>query len=303
MTIQWLDRAILDKKIASFIQPADVVLDIGCGIRPQTLITPKLHICCEPHFEYVDFLRRKYKNCPNYLIVKAPASDLLPLLPSGSVDSVFLLDVIEHLPKDVGQTVVRECLRVARLQVVLFTPLGFLFQQYNEREVDAWGFHGGTWQQHRSGWTPDDFDPSWGILASRHYHDTNGKGEPFTPPAGAFWAIKNISFPAHADTDPFEAGSEPTSRGQSLSDLLAVPLCLLSLKEDQLASQAGQLAQQNDLLQQQSAAISQLARAIELMQSSLSWRCTRALNRLFRELLPKPIHGRVKAVLRQAIAK
>jgi hypothetical protein len=52
--------------------------------------------------------------------------------------------------------------------------------------------HGSGWQVHKSGWTPEDFDTKWNIFASKHYHAVNGKGEPFDPPFGTFWAIKNL---------------------------------------------------------------------------------------------------------------
>ena len=52
---------------------------------------------------------------------------VLPLMPDASVDSVFALDVIEHMEKDDGLKFLREAERVARCQVMIFTPLVVAF--------------------------------------------------------------------------------------------------------------------------------------------------------------------------------
>lgn len=191
MSIQWFDRPSLDRVIVKYISRVDVVLDIGSGIRPQTFFRPRVHICCEPHPEYVEVLKKQLHR-HNLVILQSTWMSVLALMPNQSVDSVFLLDLIEHLDKEEGAQLLSECNRVARVQVVVFTPLGFMTQEYMPGEVDGWGFHGSEWQVHKSGWEPSDFGPSWTILGARHYHLVNGKGEPFDPPVGAFWAINNL---------------------------------------------------------------------------------------------------------------
>jgi len=190
MSIQWFDRESLDRAIIDLIQDVDVVLDIGCGIRPQSFFHPKLHICCEPHLEYVQDLQGRFKGIFNVVIVQEEAQNLVRMMPDQSVDSIFLLDVVEHLEKESGRSLISECERIARRQIIVFTPLGFVPQEYKAGEEDAWGFRGGQWQAHKSGWTPNDFDSKWEVLASKKYHTTDAKGEALEPPFGAFWAIK-----------------------------------------------------------------------------------------------------------------
>lgn len=192
MSVQWFDRERLDRIITDSIQKVDIVLDIGCGIRPQTFFQPRLHICCEPHPEYVQILKNYFWGSSNVLVIQDTAWEVVNRLPNMSVDSIFLVDFIEHIEKDEGYRLLAECERVARKQIVLFTPLGFMSQDYTADDLDGWGLHGGEWQAHKSGWTPNDFDTSWNILGCQAYHTINGRGDILEPPFGAFWAIKNI---------------------------------------------------------------------------------------------------------------
>ena len=63
-------------------------------------------------------------------------------------DAVCGLDLIEHLPRDKGEQLLEQMLRIARRKVILFTPNGFLQQKSYEDNL---------WQVHRSGWTTADF--------------------------------------------------------------------------------------------------------------------------------------------------
>jgi Methyltransferase domain len=192
MSVRWFDRTTLDRTIGNHIARVDVVLDIGSGIRPQAFFRPRVHICCEPYEEYVQVLQSRFAANPNLVILQGTWQDVMKTIPARSVDSVFLIDLIEHLDKEEGHALLAECHRVARKQIILFTPLGFAKQDYELGDADGWGMHGSGWQVHKSGWTPEDFDTAWNIFASKLYHTVNGKGEQFDPPFGAFWAIKNL---------------------------------------------------------------------------------------------------------------
>ena len=192
MTVKWFDKDTLDCLIRYLVQEVDTVLDIGCGIRPQDFFKPKQHICCEPHAEYIDILKQKADQYPNMTFIQSTALQAVKGMRDKSVDSVFMLDVIEHLGKTDGRKLITECERIAKNQIIIFTPLGFVPQNVERKEIDAWGLHGGEWQVHKAGWLTTDFDDSWTVLACKEYHLTNDKGEPFIPPAGAFWAVKNL---------------------------------------------------------------------------------------------------------------
>ena len=163
---EWRGVRILEQARAA-IKPVDTVLDVGAGIRPQSIVPCARQVCMEPHYEYAAILLHA-----GYKTVYAAAPRGFDYV-RDAIDTVVLLDVIEHMTKDDGALTIRRSLEIARVQVVVFTPLGFLAQS-----GDAWGLRGDVWQQHRSGWTPDDF-PGW-----RHFVNRR-----FAPKHGAFVAI------------------------------------------------------------------------------------------------------------------
>ena len=108
------------------------------------------------------------------------------------MDSVFLIDVVEHLEKNEGKVLLKEVDRVARKQIVIFTPLGFMPQHIELDKRDRWGLHGGDFQEHKSGWLPNEFSPEWEIYVCKEYHSLDDDGNPLEQSFGAFYAIKNI---------------------------------------------------------------------------------------------------------------
>ena len=123
------------------------------------------------------------------MFLTATWEDVLPLMPDGSVDTVMALDVIEHMEKEEGLRLLHEAKRIARHQVVVFTPLGFFPQSHAPDELDRWHMHGGRWQSHRSGWEPEEFGREWQIVACRDLHLTDQDGGALEEPVGAFWAV------------------------------------------------------------------------------------------------------------------
>ncbi len=180
----------LNKACHVFIRPVDRVLDIGCGIRPQAYFKPYLHVCLEPYQEYIDILNIRYAHNPGFLILTGLAQETLKAIPDESFDSVFLIDVIEHLEKEDGVQLLKEMERIARKQVILFTPLGFMPQHYEAGDTDAWGLSGTEYQEHKSGWEPEEFDSRWEFHICKEYHappENSGESKMY----GAFWAVLN----------------------------------------------------------------------------------------------------------------
>lgn len=170
MSVVWLERGGLFPAVRGRLEPVDVVLDIGSGIMPQDMVRPLVHICCEPYGEYLERLREKTADCLDrtYILVQAAWEEAVRIFPERSVDTVVLADVIEHLEKETGARLLRTTAGIARRQVAVFTPLGFLPQSSEGK--DAWGMNGAPWQVHKSGWLPEDFGDSWEIYASREFH-------------------------------------------------------------------------------------------------------------------------------------
>jgi len=193
MKTQWFKAEKLLPAVVKKIQNVNVVLDIGCGIMPQKYIRPMVHICCEPFTQYVEKLQKKITSDYDreYIIIQAGWKKITEIIPEKSVDTVFLIDVIEHLEKEEGERLLKKTERIARNQIVIFTPLGYISQSHPE-EKDAWGMNGSVWQEHKSGWLPEDFVDGWDIFACKDYHKSDNMGKLYKKPKGAFWAIKTI---------------------------------------------------------------------------------------------------------------
>jgi hypothetical protein len=193
MGVIWLEKGNLFPVVLQHLKNVDIVLDIGCGIRPQKYVRPLVHICCEPFDQYVKHLQEKIENeyDRTYVIIKATWEEAVRFFPPKSVDTIFLVDVIEHLEKDKAIKLLKATEIIARWQVAVFTPLGYL-PQHSADGKDAWGLDGGIWQEHKSGWYPQDFDDSWEIYAAKEFHTIDNKNKPFKKSYGAIWAIKNL---------------------------------------------------------------------------------------------------------------
>jgi len=195
VTVQWFSRTELDAAARSRILPADVVLDVGAGILPQTLVHSRVHICVEPHATYVRNLLGRAENDPRFVVLATEWSEAMSALPDKSVDTVMALDFIEHLCKSDGERFLLEAERLARCQIVVFTPLGFFPQGVLESRLDRWGLDGGEWQAHRSGWTQADFDDRWQLLCCRGYHLVDAHDQVLDESFGALWAIRDFERP------------------------------------------------------------------------------------------------------------
>ena len=193
MNVRWVEKEDLFPTVVARLASVEVVLDIGCGIMPQPYVRPSVHICCEPFDQYVEHLQSKIKNelDRTYVVLNATWEEAVRFFPSKSVDTVFLVDVVEHLEKAESLRLLKATEEIARRQVAVFTPLGFLPQCHPDGK-DAWGLDGGRWQEHKSGWVPEDFDGSWEIYASKEFHAADNVGKAFDTPFGALWAVKSF---------------------------------------------------------------------------------------------------------------
>lgn len=214
MNIEYENPEVLKNEIEGLICVNDTVLDIGVGLVPMKFFRPKLHLMIEPHHEYVQVLQSRHANDKSVLIFHGKANDIAPCFATNSVDSVFLLDVIEHLEKEAGLSLLQEVQRIARNQVVVFTPLEFMPQASNGEVLDGWGMQGLDYQVHRSGWTPEDFGPNWDCHICENFHRQDGQGRPLEHPHGAFYAIRTFHDKPmpHPESLPDIRGQLPAER-------------------------------------------------------------------------------------------
>lgn len=254
--IKWFEtRQEMLLSIEKEIKETEIVLDIGCGIVPMNYFRPKLHVMVDPWKEYVDILSFRHAGDKSVLVLYSDAIEVLRQFTDNSVDSIFLLDVIEHMDKDVGRKVIQESERVANEQIVIFTPLGFMTQHMKSHESDGWGLSGTLYQEHRSGWTPDDFSSGWSCYVCENFHSNDFKGDKLDQAVGAFFAICNFE------------GKTIRLPG-SISDIRRPLPSELKVQE---------LQQQNAELQQQSAA---WRREYEVLLNSRGMRVIRFFKRI-----------------------
>lgn len=114
----------------------------------------------------------------DYPRVETVCEDVLPYLNkqvSKSVDVISIIDGIEHLDKRVGLKVIREMKRVARKQILLFTPEGFVRNEPH----NAWNIEGGDQhQKHLSGWMQVELE-DLGFTCIKAVDDISQHGDPY----------------------------------------------------------------------------------------------------------------------------
>lgn len=188
--MQWVGADDFFRAGMATLLPSCVLLDIGPGIRPQNYIIPLVHICCEPFQQYVERLRAIAARATDrmFVIQAMTWQQVVENFSADSVDTVILSDVIEHLDKDEGRRLLERTKTIARQQIAIFTPLGFI-PQHHEDGIDAWGLEGGAWQEHKSGWLPEDFGEDWRIIASNDFHRIEDAATGKVNTYGALWAV------------------------------------------------------------------------------------------------------------------
>lgn len=192
--IIYVNAGDLMLKAQSRLKDAHTILDIGCGINPQVFVDAAIHICCEPFKEYMSRLMAETVGNQKYVYLECDLVSASSLFPARSVDTIFLMDVIEHLERSAAKICLERFSRIARSQVAVFTPIGFMPQHYRAGEKDRWGMNGGSWQEHKSGWLPEDFPAAegWEVIACREFHMKDDCGRDLETPCGAMWAIRNL---------------------------------------------------------------------------------------------------------------
>lgn len=122
------------------------VLDVGCGILQAFGGRPigSRHMCVDAFPPYVERLRGLGNS-----VVLGKAPEVLEQFEDQSWDCVLLLDVLEHLVKRDAELTLSHAERIAREEVVVFTPNGFLEQQGWE----AWGLPHNKLQAHLCGFS------------------------------------------------------------------------------------------------------------------------------------------------------
>ncbi len=171
----------LGKDAAALVSPAILqfvreragvrVLDLGCGpggcaVRLKDLGFQVTGVDTNP--QYVEIART------SGIDARLASGDTLPF-PDGSFDTVILIEVIEHLPADVPDLVLREAKRVARRNVLVTTP--------DCAMTPDLGVHGFTHEHYLSADHVQFYElSSLEALLSRHFSSVRvERGDPLYP--------------------------------------------------------------------------------------------------------------------------
>lgn len=127
------------------------------------------------------YLAKVGKRCPQAKTVCSDALEYIKDQPDQSVDVISIIDGIEHMDKETGLRVIEHMKRVAKKEVLLFTPQGRTEDGYLKNEPhNAWGIEGADhFQTHKSGWTADELH-ELGFECIVQTDDVSQHGEPYT---------------------------------------------------------------------------------------------------------------------------
>lgn len=127
------------------------------------------------------YLEQVQSRCPQAKTICSDALEYLKDQPDNSVDVISIIDGIEHMEKLQGTEVIKHMKRVAKKQILLFTPQGPAEDGYLKNEPhNAWGIEGADhFQTHKSGWTSAELEAlSFECVAVAE--DISQHGEPYT---------------------------------------------------------------------------------------------------------------------------
>lgn len=150
----------------------------GVGFELSGLTTPDI-TAVDIYQGYLDQVKER---CPQAKTVCSDALDYIKDQPDNSVDVISIIDGIEHMDKKTGLKAIKHMKRVARKQILLFTPQGHAAEDgYLKNEPhNAWGIEGADhFQAHKSGWTADELkDLGFRLVLS--VDDISQHGEPYS---------------------------------------------------------------------------------------------------------------------------
>ncbi len=117
------------------------VLDIGCGGgSPLQYIAFKRAVGIDLDPEYID---RAKKNKSHHEYYQDNVLHIKKYFSAKEFDACVALDLIEHLTKQEGLTLIEDMAYLAKKKIIIFTPNGYMNQKNEEHPL----------QDHHSGWT------------------------------------------------------------------------------------------------------------------------------------------------------
>lgn len=161
------------REILSMAKPeVDVIMDIGCGNRPQHYIKArKKYIMVDPAKPEIPL----HTPPPEYISIEATWQDVIRYN-DFKLNTVILMDVIEHLSRNEAGKLLTATEQITD-QIVVFTPYGFMEQE------------DGPWNTHWSGWHPKDFGSGWKVKVLQGFNAVDFQGKKLEKPNDAILAV------------------------------------------------------------------------------------------------------------------
>ena len=135
---------LLDHEIDANI---GTLLDVGCGDSSKMERIAQRLKCSVGVDNYEPRLSQGAKNNIYTEYKKMDVLEIGKYFKPNSFDCVMASDVIEHLSKEDGRTLLEQMEKIARKKIIVFTPNGFLKQT---------AYDGNILQIHISGWEVDE---------------------------------------------------------------------------------------------------------------------------------------------------
>lgn len=149
----------LDYCLTKELKDCETVLDLGCGPSSplQHCKNIKYSVGVETFKPYIEESKRG-KIHTEYIDKRIELVDF----PNNSFDAVIMIEVLEHLPIDIGLNILRKAEIWAKKKIIVSTPNGY-FPMDN---VD-----GNIYQKHLSGWSQIDLQKlgftSYGVSGAK----------------------------------------------------------------------------------------------------------------------------------------
>lgn len=165
MTVNVVTHRNFHDVVNELLEDSQTVLDIGCGVGASLKhVRCPIKIGVDAHRPYLE----NVNNDNQFIKINFPAERISELFLPKSLESVTLIDVIEHFEKEVASDVLRQLEEIASKKVIIFTPRGF----FKQEDIDHYGLGGESYQRHRSGWEVEDFQElGYNVVIFSKFHD------------------------------------------------------------------------------------------------------------------------------------
>jgi SAM-dependent methyltransferase len=151
-------------KIFDDLYPMTVksILDIGCGVSVKSqYLKAETRIGIDIYKPYLD---KALTEVDNVIFMQMDAMDVDIFFLPRSIDLIVITDLVEHLEKEDSLKLIAMAERIAKVAVIIETPLGYIPQN-----IDILGFEGHEYQTHRCGWEKEEFEELGYTVLLRDY--------------------------------------------------------------------------------------------------------------------------------------